>query len=62
MGTLEAGKVANVLLINGKPDQNIHDTHHIFLLIKQGDIVDREKLKFSPSSKDFATVRGAATQ
>jgi imidazolonepropionase-like amidohydrolase len=61
-GTLEAGKLANVLLIDGKPDQNIHDTHQIFLLIKQGDIVDREKLKFSPSSKDFATVRGAATQ
>jgi imidazolonepropionase-like amidohydrolase len=61
-GTLEAGKLANVLLIDGKPDQNIHDTHHISLLIKQGEIVDREKLKFSPRSKDFATVSGAPTQ
>jgi hypothetical protein len=51
-----------VLLIDGKPDQNIHDTHHISLLIKQGEIVDREKLKFSPRSKDFATVSGAPTQ
>ena len=61
-GTLEAGKLANVLLIDGKPDQNIHDTHHISLLIKQGEIVDREKLKFSVGSKDFATVSGAPAQ
>lgn len=61
-GTLEAGKLANVLLIDGKPDENIHDTHNISLLIKQGEIIDREKLKFSSASKDFATVGGVATQ
>ncbi len=61
-GTLEVGKLANILLIDGKPDQNIHDTHHIALLIKQGEIIDREKLRFAPGSKDFAVVRGVSTQ
>lgn len=61
-GTLEAGKLANILLIDGKPDQNIHETRRIAMLMKQGEIVDREKLKFSSASKDFATVPGLATQ
>jgi imidazolonepropionase-like amidohydrolase len=60
-GTLEAGRLANILLIDGKPDQNIHDTHRIVLLIKQGEIIDREKLKFSSASKDFAPVAGIST-
>jgi len=58
-GTLEVSKLANILLIDGMPDQNIHDMHRITVIIKQGEIIDREKLKFSSSSKDFVTVRGA---
>ena len=60
-GTLEPGKLANIVLIDGKPDVNIHDTHRIRLVIKEGVILDREKLKFSSTSKDFATVGGIAT-
>ena len=61
-GTLEVGKLVNVLLIDGKPDQNIHDTHRIVLLMNQGEIIDREKLKFSTSTKEFAPVGGILTK
>jgi hypothetical protein len=49
------------VLIDGKPDVNIRDTHRIRLVMKEGVILDREKLKFSSTSKDFATVGGIAT-
>ena len=55
-GTLEPGKLANLLLIDGKPDQNIRDTRRIVMLIKEGQIIDREKLKFSSAVKDFSMI------
>lgn len=55
-GTLESGKLANVLLIDGKPDQNIRETRRIALVMKQGELVDREKLKFGSQSKDFPAL------
>jgi imidazolonepropionase-like amidohydrolase len=61
-GTLEPGKLANLLLIDGKPDQRIHDTHNISLLILQGAVIDREKLKFTSTSKDFAPIGGLSVE
>lgn len=55
-GTLESGKLANVLLVEGKPDQNIHETRRIGLVMKQGEVIDREKLKFGSQSKDFPAL------
>ena len=55
-GTLEAGKLANILLIDGKPDQNIHETRRITLVMKQGEVIDRDTLKFGPQSKDFPAL------
>ncbi len=46
-GTLEPGKLANVLLIAGRPDRNIGDTRHISMVIKEGRVLDREALKFN---------------
>jgi hypothetical protein len=46
-GTLEPGKLANVLVINGHPDQSIHDTHHVETVIKEGVVLDRQQLRFS---------------
>lgn len=45
-GTLEPGKIANVLIIAGRPDKNISDTRKIETVIQSGKLVDREKLKF----------------
>jgi imidazolonepropionase-like amidohydrolase len=61
-GTIEKGKLANLLLIDGKPDQNIHDTRRITEVIYRGKILDREKLKFTPASTDFVVVGTALSQ
>ena len=61
-GTLEAGKLANILLIDGKPDQNISDTRRITFVMKQGDVIDREKLKFGPVSRDFPISSSVSTE
>ena len=55
-GTLEPGKIANILLIDGKPDQNIRETRRITLVMKQGEVIDRDKLKFGSQSKDFPAL------
>ena len=48
-GTLEPGKLANVVIVDGKPDQNISDTKKIVAVIKEGTILDRNKLKLDPA-------------
>ncbi len=47
-GTLEPGKLADIVIVEGKPDQNIHDTRAIVGVVREGTILDREKLKFNP--------------
>ena len=44
-GTLEVGKRADILIINGRPDQNISDTRKIDLVMQRGRIIDRDALK-----------------
>jgi len=46
-GTLEPGKLANVLVIDGRPDQNIRDTHNVEIVIKEGVVLNRQQLKFN---------------
>jgi len=48
-GTLEAGKFADILIVEGKPDRNISDTRKIVAVVKQGTILDRNKLKLDPA-------------
>jgi len=48
-GTLEPGKLANVVIVDGKPDQNISDTKKIVTVVKEGTILDRNKLKLDPA-------------
>jgi len=45
-GTLTPGKVANIILVAGRPDKNISDTRNIEMVIQAGRVLDREKLKF----------------
>lgn len=44
LGTIERGKIADLLIVDGDPLKNIKDTRNISVLIKDGGIVNREKL------------------
>ena len=48
-GTLDPGKVADLLVISGKPDQNIQQTHNVEMVFKEGTLLDRAQLKFNPA-------------
>jgi imidazolonepropionase-like amidohydrolase len=45
-GTLAPGKVANIILIAGRPDQKISETRNVEMVIQAGKVLDRERLKF----------------
>jgi imidazolonepropionase-like amidohydrolase len=49
-GTLEPGKLANLLVINGRPDQKIQESRNIEVVMQLGKILDREKLKLNPET------------
>jgi imidazolonepropionase-like amidohydrolase len=48
-GTIEPGKRADLLVINGQPDMRIQDTHKMEMVMKQGMLLDRERLRFDPA-------------
>ncbi len=49
--TLEPGRLANLLVINGRPDLSIRDTHNVEIVFKEGVMLDRRQLKFN-SARD----------
>ena len=45
-GTLTPGLKANIVVIDGRPDKDISQTRNVKIVIKEGQIIDRSKLKF----------------
>jgi imidazolonepropionase-like amidohydrolase len=45
IGTLEPGKIADVVAVPGDPVQNIRQTEHVFFVMKEGVIYKNEKAK-----------------
>jgi imidazolonepropionase-like amidohydrolase len=45
-GSLQAGRLANVLIVDGNPAEHISDTRKIDTVILQGKILDRSSLRF----------------
>jgi imidazolonepropionase-like amidohydrolase len=45
-GILAPGKIADVLVVRGRPDKNIGDTRNIEHLFRNGELLDRSTLKF----------------
>ena len=43
------GSLANVVVVRGRPDRNISDTRNVEMVIRKGQILDREKLKLDLS-------------
>src|SRR6202000_2507564 len=48
-GTLEAGKLANLIIVQGNPDQRIGDTRRVAVVIKKGAGIDRAALRLDNS-------------
>jgi imidazolonepropionase-like amidohydrolase len=48
-GTLEAGKLATLIVVSGKPDQRIGDTRNLLYVIKEGAVIDRVALRLDHS-------------
>jgi imidazolonepropionase-like amidohydrolase len=48
-GTLEAGKLANLVVVDGSPDKRISDTRRIVIVIKEGTVIDRTALRLDHS-------------
>jgi hypothetical protein len=49
-GTLTPGKRADIVIVDGKPDQNIHDTRRIAIVVREGVVLDRSKLRSNPAT------------
>lgn len=45
-GTISPGKIADLIIIEGRPDKNIGETRNITHVIQNGKILNREALKF----------------
>jgi imidazolonepropionase-like amidohydrolase len=48
LGTLEPGKMADVIVIDGRPDENLRDLANVELVIRDGEIVVKEGRVFIP--------------
>jgi imidazolonepropionase-like amidohydrolase len=48
-GTLEPGKLANLVIVDGKPDQRIGDTRRITAVMLGGSVLDRTALRLDHS-------------
>lgn len=46
-GTIEAGKLATLLVVDGRPDRNISDTRRVVEVMLRGRKIDRESLKIA---------------
>ncbi len=57
LGSITEGKLADILVVEGDPLQNIRNTQKIFMVIKNGKILDREDLarKINPPHETSAT-------
>ncbi|MFN2530901.1 MAG: amidohydrolase family protein [Pyrinomonadaceae bacterium] len=44
LGTIEQGKIADLVIINGNPLEDIRNTRNIEMVIKEGRVVNRENL------------------
>jgi imidazolonepropionase-like amidohydrolase len=48
-GTLEPGKLANLIIVDGRPDRRIGDTRRIAVVVKEGVVIDRTALRLDHS-------------
>jgi imidazolonepropionase-like amidohydrolase len=61
-GTLEPGKRADVLIVDGDPAARIGDTRNIAVLLHRGRIVDSRRLEFDPATDPGYRPAGNVTR
>ena len=58
-GSLNPGCQADVIVVSGHPEKDIHDTHSVDMVIQHGQVLDREGLKYNSDLEiDFRPVKG----
>jgi tetratricopeptide (TPR) repeat protein len=57
LGTISEGMLADILVVEGNPLENIQNTQNIFLVIKNGQILDREELARSINPPENMTAQ-----
>jgi len=58
-GTITPGNVADLIVVEGRPDRDISQTRDIHMVMQGGRILDRDALKFD-SDRDLGFAVGAA--
>ena len=61
-GTLEPGKRADVMIVDGNPAANISDTRNIAALLQGGQMIDRARLEFDSSADPGYRPAGNVTR
>jgi imidazolonepropionase-like amidohydrolase len=49
-GTLEPGRLANLVVVNGRPDRDVADTRKVDMVFVRGRQVDRGALRYNPAT------------
>jgi imidazolonepropionase-like amidohydrolase len=49
-GTVAPGRLANLLMVDGRPDRNIAATKRVWKVVQRGKILDREALRYDPAT------------
>jgi imidazolonepropionase-like amidohydrolase len=60
LGTLEPGKLADVVIVRGKPDGNLDDLANVEMVIRDGYIVVREGRVYIPRHTQLETPKPKA--
>jgi len=62
-GTLEPGRRADLLVIDGRPDRRIEDSRRIVMVVQEGRIVDRARLVLDPRRDvEYRPLPGISSQ